>query len=321
MLIRSKRGWELPESAVTPESAFLTRRNMIAAGMGLAAAGLTIPASAQRLADVPDPTADLYPARRNERYTVERPLTAEQVAANYNNFYEFGGSKQIARAAQSLPLRPWTVKIDGMVEKPQTIDIDKLIRAMPIEERVYRFRCVEAWGMTVPWTGFPIKALMDMVQPLGSAKFVRMETFDTQPWAPGMRSPWYSWPYVEGLTIDEAANDLAILVTGIYGKPVPRQHGAPLRLIVPWKYGFKSVKSIVRISFVAERPVSFWERLQGGEYGFWANVNPAVAHPRWSQATEELIGGGGRVNTQIFNGYGEFAAPLYKDRQNERLWA
>jgi sulfoxide reductase catalytic subunit YedY len=192
---------------------------------------------------------------------------------------------------------------------------------MPLEERVYRFRCVEAWGMTVPWTGFPIKALMDMVQPLGSAKYVRMETFDTQSWAPGMRSPWYSWPYVEGLAIDEAAHDLAILVTGIYGKPVPRQHGAPLRLIVPWKYGFKSVKSIVRISFTEQRPQSFWERLQGGEYGFWANVNPAVAHPRWSQATEELIGGGGRVPTKLFNGYGEYVAPLYKGRERERLWA
>ena len=319
MLIKSRRGWELPESAATPEAAFLSRRSVMAASAGLAAAatlGGGTPAEAAA-----DPTADLYPARRNGTYTVERPLTAEQVAANYNNFYEFGTSKQIARAAQALPIRPWTVKIDGMVEKPQTIDIDKLIRAMPLEERIYRFRCVEAWGMTVPWTGFPIKALMDMVQPLGSAKFVRMETFDTQSWAPGMRSPWYSWPYVEGLTIDEAAHDLAILVTGIYGKPVPPQHGAPLRLIVPWKYGFKSVKSIVRISFTEERPQSFWERLQGGEYGFWANVNPAVAHPRWSQATEELIGGGGRVPTQLFNGYGEYVAPLYRGRERERLWA
>jgi sulfoxide reductase catalytic subunit YedY len=318
MLIKSKRGWELPESAVTPEHVFLSRRTMMAAGAGVAAAALVGRAEAQVAAD---PTADLYPVRRNETYTVERPLTAEDVAGNYNNFYEFGTSKQITRAAQALPIRPWTVKIDGLVEKPQTIDIDKLIRAMPLEERVYRFRCVEAWGMTVPWTGFPVKALMDMVQPQGSAKYLRMETFDTQSWAPGMRSPWYSWPYVEGLAIDEAAHDLSILVTGIYGKPVPRQHGAPLRLIVPWKYGFKSIKSIVRISFTEQRPQSFWERLQGGEYGFWANVNPAVAHPRWSQATEELIGGGGRVPTQLFNGYGEYVAPLYRGRERERLWA
>ncbi|KAF0129958.1 MAG: sulfite oxidase subunit YedY, partial [Xanthobacteraceae bacterium] len=194
MLIRSKRGWELPESAATPESIFMSRRTMMAAGAGIAATALAGRAEAQ----VADPTADLYPVTRNATYTVDRPLTAEDVAGNYNNFYEFGGSKQIARAAQALPIRPWTVKIDGLVEKPQTIDIDKLIRAMPLEERVYRFRCVEAWGMTVPWTGFPIKALMDMVQPLGSARYLRMETFDTQSWAPGMRSPWYSWPYVEG---------------------------------------------------------------------------------------------------------------------------
>lgn len=319
MLIRSKRGWELPESAVTPEHLYLSRRSLVGAAAGLAATA-AVPALAQQAAPA-DPTADLYPARRNATYTVERPLTAEDVAANYNNFYEFGTSKRVARAAQSLPIRPWSVVIDGLVEKPQTIDIDTLVRRMPLEERVYRFRCVEAWAMTVPWTGFPIKALMDMVQPLGSARYMRMETFGPQSWAPGMRSPWYSWPYVEGLAIDEAAHDLAMLVTGIYGKPVPRQHGAPLRLIVPWKYGFKGVKSIVRISFTAERPQSFWERLQGNEYGFWANVNPAVAHPRWSQATEELIGGGGRVPTQIYNGYGEYVAPLYKDRQNERLWA
>ncbi|QCI63716.1 protein-methionine-sulfoxide reductase catalytic subunit MsrP [Phreatobacter stygius] len=322
MLIKSKRGWELPESAATPESLFLDRRSLIGAAAGLAAVGLSGPASAQRAADVADPTADLYPARRNTTYTVERDLTAPEIAANYNNFYEFGTSKQVARAAQALPIRPWTVKIDGLVEKPQTIDIDALIRRMPLEERLYRFRCVEAWGMTVPWTGFPIKALLDMVQPQGSAKFMRMETFEDPKVAPGQKAVWFTWPYVEALTIDEAANDLAILVTGIYGKPVPRQHGAPLRLIVPWKYGFKSVKSIVRISFTAERPVSFWEKMQASEYGFWANVNPAVAHPRWSQATEELIGTGGRrVPTQIFNGYGEYVASLYKDRQRERLWA
>lgn len=318
MLIKSKRGWELPESAVTPEHIFLSRRTMMAAGAGVATAALVGRAEAQV---APDPTADLYPVRRNETYKVDRPLTAENVAGSYNNFYEFGTSKHIAHAAQALPIRPWTVKIDGLVEKPQTIDIDKLIRAMPLEERVYRLRCVEAWAMTVPWTGFPLKALMDMVQPLGSAKYLRMETFGTQSWAPGMRSPWYSWPYVEGLAIDEAAHDLAILVTGIYGKPLPRQHGAPLRLMVPWKYGFKSLKSIVRISFTEQRPQGFWERLQGGEYGFWANVNPAVAHPRWSQATEELIGGGGRVPTQLFNGYGEYVAPLYRGRERERLWA
>jgi sulfoxide reductase catalytic subunit YedY len=321
MLIKSKRGWELPESAATPEDVFFSRRGLIGASVGLAAATLTGPALAQRAGQAPDPTADLYPAKRNPAYTVERPLTPEDIASNYNNFYEFGTSKRVAAAAQALPIRPWTVKIDGLVEKPQAIDIDALIRKMPIEERLYRFRCVEAWGMTVPWTGFPIKALLDMVQPQGSAKYVRMETFNDPKIAPGQRAPWYSWPYVEGLTIDEAANDLAILVTGVYGKPAARQFGAPLRLIVPWKYGFKSVKSIVRISFVAEKPATFWETMQASEYGFWANVNPAVAHPRWSQATEEVIGVGNRIPTQLFNGYGAEVADLYKDRQRERLWA
>jgi methionine sulfoxide reductase catalytic subunit len=319
MLIRSKHGWELPESAVTPEAVFLNRRALMGAAAGAAAWGFAGKAFAETAAD---PTADLYPARRNTKYTVERETTPQDVAANYNNFYEFGTSKQVARAAQALPLRPWTVKIDGMVEKPQTIDIDALIRRMPIEERVYRFRCVEAWAMTVPWTGFPLKALMDMVQPHGSAKYLRLETFENPKVAPGQRAIWFTWPYVEGLAIDEAANDLAILVTGIYGKALPPQHGAPLRLILPWKYGFKSVKSIVRISFTAERPVSFWEKMQESEYGFWANVNPEVAHPRWSQASEELIGTRGRrVPTQIFNGYGEYVADLYKDRHKERLWA
>jgi methionine sulfoxide reductase catalytic subunit len=322
MLIKSKRSWELPESAATPEDVFFSRRGLIGASAGLAAATLAAgPALAQRVSQVPDPTADLYPARRNPAYTVERPLTPEEVASNYNNFYEFGTSKRVASAAQALPIRPWTVKIDGLVEKPQEIDIDALIRKMPIEERLYRFRCVEAWGMTVPWTGFPIKALMDMVQPQSAAKYVRMETFNDPKVAPGMRSPWYTWPYVEGLAIDEAAHDLAILVTGVYGKPVARQFGAPLRLIVPWKYGFKSVKSIVRISFVSERPKTFWETMQASEYGFWANVNPQVAHPRWSQANEEVIGVGNRIPTQLFNGYAAEVGDLYKNRQGERLWA
>ncbi|MEI8144205.1 MAG: protein-methionine-sulfoxide reductase catalytic subunit MsrP [Alphaproteobacteria bacterium] len=321
MLIKVKRGWELPESAATPESVFLNRRAFVGAGVTAAATVAAAPAIAQRVAQLPDPTTDLYPAKRDPAFTLDRELTKEEVASDYNNFYEFGSTKRIARAAQALPIRPWTVAIDGMVAKPQTIDIDALIRSMPLEERLLRFRCVEAWAMAVPWTGFPIKALMDKVEPLGSAKYLRFETFLNPSVAPGQRQSWYSWPYVEGLAIDEAANPLAMLVTGVYGKPLPRQFGAPIRLITPWKYGFKAIKSIVKITFTDVRPVSLWEKTQASEYGFWANVNPRVDHPRWSQASEELIGTGNRVPTQLFNGYAAEVAQLYTGRQSERLWA
>ncbi len=322
MHVIRRRGWEIPERLATPESVFLDRRGFLGSAAG-AACALLAPqlASAQRVADLPDPTADLYPARRNAKFTLDRPLTDEKLNANYNNFYEFGTTKQIAAAAQQLRIRPWTVKIDGMVEKPFEIGIDELIRKVTLEERLYRMRCVEAWSMTIPWTGFPFAALLDLAKPLGSAKYVKMETFHDPKMAPGQRAAWYPWPYTEGLTVAEARNELCFLVTGTYGKPAPKQHGAPLRLAVPWKYGFKSIKSIVRFSFVEERPKSLWESLQSSEYGFWANVNPEVAHPRWSQATEELIGTGERRPTLLFNGYGEYVADLYKGLENERLWA
>jgi sulfoxide reductase catalytic subunit YedY len=193
---------------------------------------------------------------------------------------------------------------------------------MTLEERVYRFRCVEAWAMTVPWTGFSLASLVEWCKPLSSAKYLQMETFQMPNVAPGQRASWYPWPYTEGLALDEATNELAFIATGIYGKPMPRQNGAPLRLVVPWKYGFKSVKSLVKFKFTDQRPKTFWLELGEREYGFWANVNPRVAHPRWSQASEELIGkNGARVPSQLFNGYGEFVASLYENRQNERLWA
>jgi len=251
---------------------------------------------------------------------VDRPPTAEKFATTYNNFYEFGSHKRISDAAQRLPIRPWQVRIEGMVEKPFTIDIDDLLKRMPLEERLYRHRCVEAWSMAVPWSGFPMKALVDFAKPLSSTKYLQMETFHDPAVAPGQRQSWYPWPYVEGLTIAEATNELAFLVTGIYGKPLPRQNGAPLRLAVPWKYGFKSIKSIVRFVFTDKRPKSFWEGLNSSEYGFWANVNPNVPHPRWSQATERVLGTDERVPTRIYNGYGEFVADLYRGKDNERLF-
>lgn len=317
MLIRRPRGWEIPERDATPE-ALWTRRRTLGAGLGAIAGGLL---GGRNAIAQEDPSAGLYPAMRNMRYRVDRELSAENDATTFNNFYEFGTSKTIWRAAEKLPIRPWQVRIDGMVEQPRTVDFDDVLKAMTLEERVYRFRCVEAWAMTVPWSGFALKQFVEWCKPTSSAKYVVMQTFQNPSVATGQRASWYPWPYTEGLTIDEATNELAFIATGLYGKPIPRQNGAPLRLVTPWKYGFKGVKSIVRFNFTDQRPKTFWEQLQASEYGFWANVNPRVAHPRWSQASEELIGTGKRVPTQLFNGYGDYVADLYTNRQDERLWA
>ena len=321
MHVIRRRGWEIPERLATPEHLVFNRRAFLAAS-GAAAFSLSPGlALAQRIADLPDPTKDLYPVKRNDAYGLDRPITDEKINNSYNNFYEFGSAKTIAKAAQALKLRPWTIKIDGMVEKAQEIGIDDLIRKMPLEERLYRHRCVERWSMAIAWSGFPFARLVELAQPLSSAKYVRMETFLNPSLASGQRQSWYPWPYVEGLTMAEATNELAFLVTGAYSKPVSKQMGAPLRLAVPWKYGFKSIKSIVRFHFTDQRPKSFWEALQGSEYGFWANVNPQVPHPRWSQAVEELIGLGEHRPTLLFNGYGDYVANLYKGLEKERLWA
>ena len=317
MLIKTIRGWEIPESRATPEDVFLNRRQLLA-GSGLIAAGALMPGFAR--AEAEDPSASLYPFTKNEAYTIERPLTPEKYAAAYNNFYEFGSHKRIASAAQALPIRPWDVVIDGMVEQPITLGIDDLMKRMPLEERLYRHRCVEAWSMTVPWSGFAMRSLVELARPLGSAKYVRMETFLNPEIAPGQRQSWYPWPYVEGLTLAEATNELAFLATGVYGKPLAKQFGAPLRLAVPWKYGFKSIKSIVKFTFTETQPKSFWETIQGREYGFWANVNPAVPHPRWAQSVERVLGTDEKIPTVIYNGYEEQVADLYKDLQNERLF-
>jgi methionine sulfoxide reductase catalytic subunit len=321
MHIMHRRGWELPEHMATPEHVFLDRRAFLLAVGAAAAALSTATAMAQRVSDLTDPTADLYPANRNPAFTLDRAVTDEAINTNYNNFYEFGTSKTIARAAQALRLRPWTIAIDGMVDKPREIGIDDLIRKMPLEERLYRHRCVEAWGMAIPWTGFPLARLVELAEPASSAKYVQMETFFDKTMASGQRGGWFTWPYVEGVTMAEAMNDLAFVVTGAYGKPVAKSQGAPLRLALPWKYGFKSIKSIKRVTFTDRRPKTFWEGMQPSEYGFWANVNPHVDHPRWSQASEQIIGSSERRPTLLFNGYGNYVADLYKDLQSERLWA
>ena len=323
---RKNRDWEPPEHEVTPESAFRNRRKLLKAmgiGGGLIAAGAgawLLTEDEPPLPPEPDPSAGLYPVPRNTRFTVERAMTPEATATTYNNFYEFGSHKSIHRAAQALPLRPWQVRIDGLVEKPFTIAIDDLLRRMALEERIYRFRCVEAWAMTVPWSGFAFRALVALARPLSGAAYVRMETFHRPDIAPGQKQGWYPWPYIEGLTMAEATNELAFLATGIYGHPMPKQNGAPLRLVVPWKYGFKSIKSITRFTFTDQRPKTFWETVQPAEYGFWANVNPKVDHPRWSQATEKVLGANKRVPTLLYNGYTEFVAHLYKGLEGEKLF-
>jgi sulfoxide reductase catalytic subunit YedY len=276
--------------------------------------------AAEDAAPKADPSAHLYPVERNPRYQVDREITPAGLVTTYNNYYEFGSSKTIWEKAQALPIRPWTVRIDGMVEKPVEIGFEDLLAKMPLEERVYRLRCVEAWSIVIPWSGFPLKALVDFARPLSSAKYLKMVTFQNPEVASGQRASWYPWPYVEGLTIAEATNELAFITTGLYGKPVPKQNGAPLRLAVPWKYGFKSVKAIVHFEFTDQQPFNFWQEIAGNEYGFWANVNPEVPHPRWSQATERVIGTDERIPTRLYNGYAEYVAGLYKGLEDEPLF-
>ncbi|MFQ5846105.1 MAG: protein-methionine-sulfoxide reductase catalytic subunit MsrP [Candidatus Methylomirabilales bacterium] len=320
-----KSDWAIPERDATPESLFFSRRRFLMGTFGVLAGGIgggnALAAAAEKTSKAPkDRTLGLYPAARNPRFTLDRPLTEKSVAATYNNYYEFGSGKTVHVLCQRLRTRPWQVRVTGLVRKPRVFDIDALIRSMPLEERLYRFRCVEAWAMAVPWTGFPFSALMKVVEPTSEARFVKLTTFLDRSVAYGQLRFWYPWPYVEGLTMEEAMNELAILATGIYGKPLPKQHGAPLRLVVPWKYGFKNIKSIVAIEFVKERPKSFWEILGPDEYGFWANVNPEFPHPRWSQATERMIGTDERRPTQIFNGYGKWVASLYPNVTDRRYF-
>jgi sulfoxide reductase catalytic subunit YedY len=315
MYVRRKRGWDIPERLATPEAIFLNRRQLIAAGAVMVAGSMLPP----RALAQGDPSAGLYPAPRNGRYAIDRPVTPEAINVHHNNFYEFGMYKDIAAAADALPIRPWDIRVDGLVENEFTLGIDDLLRRVTLEERLYRHRAVEGWSMTVPWTGFPLAALVAIAKPLGSARYLRMESFLNPDVASGQNS-FYAWPYVEGLTMAEATNELAFVVTGAYGRPVANAMGAPIRVHLPWKYGFKSVKSIVRFRFTDEQPLSFWQQLSTSEYGFWANVNPDVAHPRWSQKTEHDIGTGETVPTRIFNGYGEIVAGLYSGLGGEALF-
>ena len=296
----------LPASEITPENVYLSRRNFMAGALASASAFYALPASASSL----NYKAGSF--RTDENQTSFEDIT------NFNNFYEFGTGKGDP-AARSLDFRPtpWTIEVDGLVAKPKRFDIDDL-RRLPLEERIYRMRCVEAWSMVIPWIGFPLSAILDQVEPLGSAKYVAFETVVRVEEMPGQRGLFQpmEWPYVEGLRLDEARHPLTILSVGLYGRELLNQNGAPVRLVVPWKYGFKGIKSIMRITLTEDQPVCSWQRMAPHEYGFYANVNPDVDHPRWSQATEIRIGEGGffspsRRQTLPFNGYAEEVASLY----------
>ena len=334
MFIRRQLGWGLPEHLVTPEHIARAPRPQMAGRQAtrrtvLAGAAALLPVAAQAqwslfgggTPKVPEQPRHALQAIENPRYKPERAITDEKDATTYNNYYEFSDGKNLWQAAQALPLDPWSIRIDGMVSKPQTIALEDLLKRVSLEQRVYRHRCVETWAMTVPWVGFPLAGLVKLADPLASAKYVVFTTLQDPKAMPGLHRSMYPWPYVDGITIEEAANELAFLSVGMYGKSTPPQNGAPIRLTLPWKYGFKQVKAIVRVEFTDKRPVPFWEKLIPDEYGFWANVNPEVPHPRWSQAHERLLGTGEQVPTRIWNGYGEFVAAMYSDKKNERLFA
>lgn len=304
MLIRSDRPWALPDRDVTPEAMYLNRRQWISAA---AAAGLlpgaatAAPAQASALKTRPGP------------FATTEPQTPLEAVTSYNNFYEFGTDKaEPAQAERTLRSEPWTIQVDGLVKKAKTLDVWKLIRTAPLEERIYRHRCVEGWSMVIPWVGIPLASVIKAMEPLGAAKYVAFQTLNDPEQMPGLNSPVLDWPYVEGLRMDEATHPLTLLAVGLYGKTLPQQNGAPVRLVVPWKYGFKGIKSIVRLTFTDQQPPTTWNKAGPREYGFYSNVNPKVDHPRWSQAKERRIGEIFKRETLMFNGYADQVASLYR---------
>lgn len=303
----------IPSSEITPEQLFWQRRRIlklpITASASAVIAACAAPA-APTVVPTPIPLAGA-PTTNQPTDELQNPLTDEATVTGYNNYYEFTTDKErVAAVARGFVVDPWSVTVDGMVAKPQTFALEDLLQ-LQASERVYRLRCVEGWSMVVPWYGFPLHALLAQVEPTSSAKYVRFETLHDVDRMPGQSEPWYQWPYVEGLRLDEAMHDLTLIATGVYGKALPPQNGAPLRLVVPWKYGFKSIKAIVKITLTDVQPTSLWMAAAPDEYGFYANVNPRVDHPRWSQADERRIGESGRRRTLPFNGYGDQVASLY----------
>jgi methionine sulfoxide reductase catalytic subunit len=327
----AEQNWpRIASSEITPEPVYINRRQFMkgltigAGALALAAcaapAGPAAPAQSAAPAATPLPTAaaGLLPSPGAEPKSTKTtdelgaPLTTHEAVTGYNNFYEFGmGKDDPARNAKGFVTSPWTIQVGGLVSQPKTYGVEDLIRKFQPEERIYRLRCVEAWSMVIPWLGFSLVKLLKEVEPKSDAKYVRFETLMDPERMPGEQSGFYTWPYVEGLRVDEAMNDLVLLSVGLYGKQLYPQNGAPIRLVVPWKYGFKSIKSIVKIDLVAEQPVSLWMKAAPEEYGFYSNVNPNVPHPRWSQASERRIGETGRRETLPFNGYAAQVASLY----------
>ena len=302
-------------SEITPEPLFRSRRQFIRSAGALAVGSLALAACGQESSPAASSGAPATAAAGPVKGTTDElgdTLTAYDAVTGYNNYYEFTTEKEgVADLAKNFKTTPWTLEVGGLVGKPQKIAIEDLLKRYPQEERIYRHRCVEGWSMVIPWTGFALNKLLKDVEPTAQAKYVRFETVLRPEEMPGQLSGFYTWPYVEGLRLDEAMNDLAILVSGVYGKPALPQNGAPLRLSVPWKYGFKSIKAIVKIELVAEQPTSLWMNASPNEYGFYANVNPDVPHPRWSQSTERRIGEFSRRKTLPFNGYADKVAQLY----------
>ena len=299
-------------SEITPYSQYLSRREFMKAAGLLTGAALLAACAPNATESAPPMVAGTdLPTKFDE---LGDPANSYDDITHYNNYYEFTTDKGgVASLSESFKTNPWSVEVYGLVNNPKTYGIEDLLKSFTQEERIYRLRCVEAWSMVIPWTGFALASLLKEVEPTSSARYVRFETVYRPEEMPGLRSPFYTWPYQEGLRLDEAMNDLTILATGLYGKPMPNQNGAPIRLVVPWKYGFKSIKAITKIELVAEQPSTLWSDASPNEYGFYSNVNPERSHPRWSQASERRIGEFGRRPTLMFNGYTEEVADLYKD--------
>lgn len=296
-------------SEITPKAAYLSRRDFMKTAALAAGAGLL--AACAPAGDLPADNGPIPVSTATDE--LGATVNSYEDITNYNNFYEFTTDKQgVAKLARKFTTAPWTVEVGGLVNKPRTFGVEDLLKEFQQEERIYRLRCVEAWSMVIPWNGFMLSSLLKAVEPTSDAKYVRFETIYRPDEMPGQKSPFYDWPYQEGLRLDEAMNELTLLATGLYGEPTLPQNGAPLRLVVPWKYGFKSIKSIVKIELTAEEPSTLWSTAAPNEYGFYANVNPEVNHPRWSQASERRIGEFDRRATLPFNGYGEQVAGLYE---------
>jgi sulfoxide reductase catalytic subunit YedY len=312
-----KKAEQIRSSEITDKKTYLNRRNFMR-GAALAVTTVATGALYRGLNEPPRPTPRgeklvnvQQPATTAVQQTNEK-LTSFQDITSYNNFYEFSTDKgAVARKAKDFVTRPWTVRVEGLVNKPRVYDLDELVKIAPLEERIYRLRCVEGWSMVIPWVGFPLKALLDQVEPQSNASYVAFETLFDPKRMPNQTTGVLDWPYVEGLRLDEALHPLTILATGLYGEALPPQDGAPIRLVVPWKYGFKSIKSVVNIRLVADQPKTTWNMYASNEYGFYSNVNPNVPHPRWSQARERRIGEYGQRDTLIFNGYADEVASLY----------